>query len=66
MNFLNLMLCCHFSLEAVLHGMAKNSPNEKQIDVESQATLKHAPVWKLTEEKNVKFIVTSYKERFTS
>ena len=31
MSFLN-MLCYHFSLEAVLQGMAKNNPTEKQID----------------------------------
>ena len=27
------MLCYHFSLEAVLQGMAKNNPTEKQIEV---------------------------------
>ena len=26
------MLCYHFSLEAVLQGMAKNYPTEKQIE----------------------------------
>ena len=26
------MLCCHFSLEAVLQDMAKNNPTEKQIE----------------------------------
>ena len=31
--------------------MAKNKPIEKQSDVEFQATLKHMPMWKLTEEK---------------
>ena len=31
--------------------MAKNKPIEKQSDVEFQTTLKHMPVWKLTEEK---------------
>ena len=31
--------------------MAKNNPTEKQIDAEIQATLRHAPAWKLTEEK---------------
>ena len=30
-SFLN-MLRYHFSLEAVLQGMAKNSPTEKQIE----------------------------------
>ena len=32
--------------------MSKNNLIEKQIDAEIQATLKHVPVWKLTEEKN--------------
>ena len=31
-SFLNIMLCFHFSLEAVLQGMAKNNPTKKQID----------------------------------
>ena len=43
MGFLNIMLCYYFSLEAVLKGMAKNNPTEKQTDAEIQATLKHAP-----------------------
>ena len=43
MSFLN-MLCYHFSLEAVLQGMAKNSPTEKQIEAKNyEATLKHTP-----------------------
>ena len=33
--------------------MAKNNPTEKQIDVETQATLKQRPAWKLTEECKV-------------
>ena len=33
--------------------MAKNNPTEKQIDVETQATLKHRPAWKLTEEWSI-------------
>ena len=41
MSFLIIMLCYYFSLEAVLQGMAKNNPTEKQIDAEIQATLKH-------------------------
>ena len=31
-SFLNIMLCFHFSLEAVLQGMAKNNPTKKQIE----------------------------------
>ena len=31
-----------FFLEAILQGVAKNKPTEKQIDAENQATLKHA------------------------
>ena len=34
-------MLCYFSLEAVLQGMFKNNPTEKQIDAEIQATLKH-------------------------
>ena len=45
------MLCYYFSLEAVLQGVAKNKPTEKQIDAEIQVTLKHAPAMKLTEGK---------------
>ena len=33
--------------------MAKDNLIEKQIDVEIQATLKHRPAWKLTEECKV-------------
>ena len=42
----------HFSLEAFLQGMAKNNPTEKTNRSKIyKATLKHVPVWKLTEEK---------------
>ena len=51
MSCLSIMLCEYFSLKAVLQGMAKNNPTEKQIDAEFQATSKHVPAWKLTEEK---------------
>ena len=43
MSFVNTMLCYYLSLEAVLQGVAKNNPTEKQVDVEIQATLEHAP-----------------------
>ena len=44
MSFLNIMLCYHFPLEAVLQGMAENYPTEKQIEAKnSKATLKNAP-----------------------
>ena len=33
--------------------MARNNQTKKQIDVETQATLKHRPAWKLTEEYKV-------------
>ena len=33
--------------------MAKNNQTEKQIEVDIQATLKHRPAWKLTEECKV-------------
>ena len=32
MSFLNIMLCYHFSIEAVLQDMAKNYPTKKQIE----------------------------------
>ena len=44
MSFLNIMLCYYFSLEAVLQGTAKNNPTKKELDAETQATLKHMPV----------------------
>ena len=37
LSFLSIMLCYYFSLVAVLQGMAKNNPTEKQIDAEIQA-----------------------------
>ena len=51
MSFLNIMLCYYYSLEPAWQSMIKNNPTEKQIDAKSQATLKHAPEWKLTEGK---------------
>ena len=51
MSFLNIMLCYYFSLEVVLRGMAKYNPTPIKINAEIQAICKHAPVWKLTEEK---------------
>ena len=32
MSFSNIMVRRHFSLEAVLQGMTKNNPTEKQIE----------------------------------
>ena len=45
------MLCYYFSLKAVLEGVAKNNPTEKQIDAEIQVTIKIVPASKLTEGK---------------
>ena len=42
MNFLNIVLCYHFSLEALLQGMTKNNATEKQIDAETHVILNHA------------------------
>ena len=42
-----------FFFRSYLAGMAKNNQTEKQIDVDIQATLKHRPAWKLTEECKV-------------
>ena len=54
MSFFTILLWYYFSLEAVLQGIAK-SPIAKQINAEIEATLKHAPAWKLTEEKMQSF-----------
>ena len=62
MSFLNIMCCYYFSLDAVLQGMAKHNPTEKQIDVGTQTTLKHGQYEKT--QKRVKFIVTNCKDRF--
>ena len=45
-------------------NVAKNNPTEKQTDAKIQETLKHAPAWKLTEEKNEKFTATNCKDLF--
>ena len=42
-----------FFFRSCLAVMAKNNPTEKQIDVEIQATMKHGPAWKHTEECKV-------------
>ena len=55
MSFLN-MLCYHFSLEAVLQGMAKNNPTEKQIEATIIKRLKSCAM-KIDRRENVKFIV---------
>ena len=49
MSFLYIMLY-YFSSEVILQRMAKNNPTEKKY-ANIQATLKHAPEQKLTEEK---------------
>ena len=59
MRFLNIMLCYYFSLEAVLQGMAKNNPTEKQISAEIQATLKH----RLTHRRENVILIT-WTDRF--
>ena len=61
MIFLNVV-CYQFSLEAGLQGMAKNNTTEKQklwSDIKACAM-------KTDRRENVKFIVTNYKDRFTS
>ena len=47
------MLYNYFSLEAALLTWLKTTQPKKQIDVEIQATLKHRPASKLTEECKV-------------
>ena len=58
-SFVNITFCYYFSSEEVLQGLTKNNPTKKQIDAEIQATLKHAPVRKRTEEKTT----TNYKTK---
>lgn len=41
----------YFSSEAMLKGLSKYSPTEKQIDAEIQMAMKYAPVWRRTVEK---------------
>ena len=46
-----MSLLLWFFSEVALQGMVKNNPTEKQIDTKTEAALKHAPAWKLTEEE---------------
>ena len=62
-EFLNVMLCYHFPLEAFLQDMAKNNPTEKQIQAE---IIKACASMKTDRRKNVKLIVTNCKGKFTS
>ena len=57
------MLCYHFSLEAFLQDMPKNNPTEKQIQAK---IIKACSSMKTDRRKNVKLIVTNYKDKFTS
>ena len=66
MSFLNIMLCYHFSLEAFLQGMAKNNPTEKKSKQKLYSGIKACASMKTDRRENVKFIVTNYKDRFTS
>ena len=43
MSFSEIMLCYHFSLEAVMQDVAKDNPTKKELDAEIQVTLKHMP-----------------------
>ena len=56
MSFLNIMLCYHFSLEAVLQGMAQ------KFEIDNKACVS----MKTDGRENVKFIITNFKDRFTS
>ena len=51
MSFFKYYALLLFFFRTALQDMAKNNPTEKQMNAEIQATLKHAPAWKLTEEK---------------
>ena len=59
--FLNIMLCYYFSLEGVLQDMVKSNPTERQIEAETQVILKHAPTWKLTDEKTKSLLLQTGK-----
>ena len=43
MIFLEYYALLLFFLEAVLQGVARNSPTKNELDTEIQATLKHMP-----------------------
>ena len=62
-EFLNIMLCYHFSLEKFLQDMAKNNPTEKQIQAK---IIKACASMRTDRRANVKLIVTNYKDKFTS
>ena len=62
-EFLNIMLCYHFSLEKFLQDMAKNNPTEKQIQAK---IIKACASMRIDRRANVKLIVTNYKDKFTS
>ena len=54
MSFLNIMLCYYFSLEAILLPWLKLTYRKTNRWLKhDQATLKHGPAWKLTEEYEV-------------
>ena len=64
--FLDIILCYHFSLEAFLQDMAKNNPTEKQIEAKIISGIKACASMKTDRRENGKFIVTNYKDGFTS
>ena len=63
---MNIMLCYHFPLEAVLQSMAKNDPTENKSKQKFESDIKACASMKTDRRENVKFIVTNFKDRFTS
>ena len=67
MSFVNIMLCCHFSLEALfLQDTAKNNPTENKSKQKLQSDIKACTSMKTDRREHVKFIFTNYKDIFTS
>ena len=58
MSFLNTMLCYDFSLEAFLQDRLKVTLPKNNINASASM--------KTDRRENIKFIVTNYKDRFTS
>ena len=62
MSFLNIMLLVFF----FRNSMAKNNATEKQIEAEIIKRHQSYASMKTDRRENAKFIVTYYKDRFTS
>ena len=57
MSFVNIMLCCHFSLEALfLQDTAKNNPTENKSKQKLQSDIKACTSMKTDRREHVKFL----------